>query len=140
MGLDKFDPVTNSFTHYRNNKNDPESLSDDFVAAVLVDHLGNVWVGNYGGVDLLDQKTGKFKHFSNKVNDPTSLSCNKVRALYEDKAGDLWVGTGFAFDDIKEGGLNRFNRSTGTFTRYMSDPKKTQSLIDNKVRAIFLIG
>ena len=137
MGLDKFDPVTNTFTHYRHNKNDPESLSDDFVTALLVDHLGNIWVGNYGGLDLLDQKTGKFKHFSNKVNDPSSLSCNKVRALYEDKAGDLWIGTGFPFDNIKEGGLNRFNRKTGTFTRYMNDPKNRQSLIDDKVRAIF---
>ena len=78
--------------------NDPESLSNDFVSAVLVDHLGNIWVGNYGGLDLLDQKTGKFKHFRNKANDPTSLSCDTVRALYEDKAGNLWVGTGFAFD------------------------------------------
>ena len=137
MGLDKFDPVKNIFTHYRNNKNDPESLSNDFVTAIVVDHLGNIWVGDYGGLDLLDQKTGKFKHYSNKPNDPSSLSCNKVRALYEDKAGELWVGTGFPFDDINEGGLNRYNRSNGTFTRYMNDPKNPQRLINNKVRAIF---
>ena len=137
MGLDKFNPVTNSFTHYRHDKNDPGSLSDDFVTAVLVDHLGNIWVGDYGGVDLLDENTGKFKHYSSKANDPASLSCNTVRALYEDKAGELWVGTGFPFNDVNEGGLNRFNRSTGTFTRYMNDPKNPQSLAANKVRAIF---
>ena len=137
MGLDKFDPVTNTFTHYRNNKKDPGSLSDDFVSAVLVDHLGNIWVGDYGGLDLLDEKTGKFKHYSSKANDPATLSCNTVRAIYEDKAGELWVGTGFPFDDVKEGGLNRFNRSTGTFTRFINDPKNPQSLIANKVRAIF---
>ena len=137
MGLDKFDPVKNIFTHYRNNKKDAASLSNDFVSAILIDHLGNIWVGDYGGVDLLDEKSGKFKHFSNKPNDPSSLSCNKVRALYEDKEGVLWVGTGFAFDDINEGGLNRFNQSTGTFTRYMSDPKNPQTLINDKVRAIF---
>ena len=137
MGFDKFDPVKNIFTHYRNNKNDASSLSNDFVTAILIDHLGNIWVGNYGGVDLLDEKTGKFKHYSNKAGDLTSLSCNTVRALYEDRAGVLWVGTGFPFDDIKEGGLNRYNRSTGNFTRYMSDPKNPHTLINDKVRAIF---
>ncbi|MBK5271062.1 MAG: SMP-30/gluconolactonase/LRE family protein, partial [Bacteroidia bacterium] len=137
QGFDRFDPVTNTFTHYRHDKNDPESLSDDIVSAVLVDHLGNVWVGNNGGLDLLDKKTGKFKHYSNNPDDPSSLSFNIVRSLYEDKAGELWVGTGFAFIDDNNGGLNRFNRKTGTFTRYMSDPKDPQTLINNKVRAIF---
>ena len=138
MGLDKFDPIKNIFTHYSHKKNDPASLSDDFVSAVLVDHLGNIWVGNNGGLDLLDEKTGKFKHFTNKAGDPTSLSHNIVRSLYEDKAGDLWVGTGFAFTpESNEGGLNRFNRSTGTFTRYMNDPQNPQSLINNKIRSIF---
>ena len=137
MGLDKFDPLTNSFTHYRHHEDDPESLSNDFVTAIVIDHLGKIWVGDYGGLDLLDEKSGRFKHYSNKSNDPSSLSCNKVRALYEDKTGDLWVGTGFYFDDIDEGGLNRFNRETGTFTRYMNDPKNPQTLMNNKVRAIF---
>jgi signal transduction histidine kinase/ligand-binding sensor domain-containing protein len=137
MGFDKFDPFLNEFTHYRHKKDDPESLANDFVTAILIDHLGNIWIGNYGGVDLLDQKTGKFRHFSSKPGDTTSLSDNNVRAIYEDKEGDLWIGTGFAFDNSPGGGLNRFNRKTETFIRYMADPKNPYSLIDNKVRAIF---
>ena len=138
MGLDKFDPVTNRFTHYRHDNKDPGTLSNDFVSAVLVDHLGNVWAGNYGGLDLLDQKTGKFKHYSRKNNDPGSLSCDSVRAIYEDKAGELWIGTGFPFDaGNPNGGLNLFHRDDGTFTRYVHDPNDPQSLIANKVRAIF---
>jgi signal transduction histidine kinase/ligand-binding sensor domain-containing protein len=137
MGLDKFDPVTKSFTHYRHQKNNPQSLNNDSVTSILIDHLGNIWVGNYGGLDLLDEKTGKFKHHSHNPADASSLSNNKVRALYEDKAGELWVGTGAFFDNNTEGGLNRFNRKTGTFTRYLNDPKDPQSIINNKVRSIF---
>ena len=137
MGLDKFDPVSNTFTHYRHLKNDPESLSDDFVTSILIDHLGNIWVGNYGGLDLLDEKTGKCKHYSHNPADAFSLSNNKVRALYEDKAGELWIGTGFPFEVDNKGGLNRFSRKTGTFTRYLNDPKNPNSIINNKVRAIF---
>ncbi len=137
MGLDRFDPETNVFTHYRHIPNDPESLSSDSVTAVLVDHLGNIWVGSYGGVDLLDPKTGKFKHYKH-TQDSSSLSSRMIRALYEDREGTLWVGTGFVWDnDRNDGGLNRFDRKTGTFTRYMHDPNNPHSLIDNKVRSIF---
>ncbi len=136
MGLDKFNPVTKSFTHYRHQKNNPESLNNDSVTCILIDHLGNIWVGNYGGLDLLDEKTGKFKHHSHNPADTSSLSNNKVRAVYEDKAGELWIGTGFFFEVDNKGGLNRLNRKTGTFTRYLNDPKNPQSIINNKVRAI----
>ena len=137
MGVDKFDPETNIFTHYRHQQNDPGSLGHDTVSAILIDHLGNLWVGNNGGLDLLDQKTGKFKHYSHNVHDSTSLSYNVVRAIYEDHEGTIWVGTGFVWDNNNEGGLNRFNRENGTFTRYLHDPKNPHSLIDNTVRAIF---
>jgi signal transduction histidine kinase/ligand-binding sensor domain-containing protein len=137
MGVDRFDPETNSFTHYRHQPNDPGSLGHDTVSAILIDRLGNLWVGNNGGLDLLDKKTGKFKHYRNNVDDSTSLSYNVVRAIYEDHQGTIWVGTGFVWDKNNEGGLNRFNRENGTFTRYLNDPKNPHSLIDNTVRAIF---
>ena len=137
MGVDRFDPLTNQFTHYRYQPNNRNSLSNDTVTAILKDHLGNIWIGSSGGISLLDQKKGTFKNFSNTINDSTSLSCNIVRALYEDHEGTIWVGTGFPWDNKKEGGLNRFNRQTGTFTRYMHDPKNPHSLIHDKVRAIF---
>jgi signal transduction histidine kinase/ligand-binding sensor domain-containing protein len=94
-------------------------------------------VGTDGGLDLLDQKTGTFKHFSHKGNDSTSLSFNTVRSIYEDRAGELWVGTGAYFDHQEKGGLNRFHRETGSFTRYRSDPANAHTLIDNRVRSIY---
>ena len=137
MGLDRFDPETNNFTHFRHQVTNQTSLGNDSVTAILIDHAGNFWVGNYGGLDRFDIKTGKFKHYSNNVHDSLSLSSNKVRAVYEDHEGTLWIGTGLVWDINNEGGLNRFNRNNETFTRYLSNPKNPQSLINNKVRAIF---
>ncbi|HET7001504.1 MAG TPA: two-component regulator propeller domain-containing protein [Puia sp.] len=137
-GLDRLDPATGNFTHYRHQANDAGSLANDTVSALLVDHLGNLWVGTDRGLDLLDQKTGKFKHHSHNPADTTSLSCNRVRALYEDHEGIIWVGTGFVFNPVStEGGLNRLNRNNGTFSHYLHDPKNPRSLINDKVRAIF---
>ena len=133
-GVDKFDLATNKFIHYHYPKN--EKGSGDY--ALLFDHKGILWMGGGGGLSSLDPVTGKFTFYVNKDNDTSSLSYNVVRSLYEDKAGVLWVGTGIAFDlDTKGGGLNRFNKETGTFTRYMHDPDNPQSLISNKVRAMF---
>jgi signal transduction histidine kinase/ligand-binding sensor domain-containing protein/DNA-binding response OmpR family regulator len=134
-GVDRFDPQTEIFTHYRHDPNNPESLSSGGVNVIIIDHLGKVWVGTNGGLDLLNQTTGKFTHYRHKEGDTTSLSFNIVRSIYEDRAGTIWVGTGFT--SIKEGGLNRLDRNTGTFTQYLHDPENPHSLMDNPVRSIF---
>jgi len=137
MGLDRFDPETNHFTHFRHQPNDSGSLANNVVSALLIDRQGNLWVGTDGGLDLLDQKTGKFKHYRNHENDSTSLSFNTVRAIYEDREGRLWVGTADQWVNNNKGGLNLFNPEKGSFTRYLNDPQNPHSLINNKVRSIF---
>ena len=137
QGLDRFDPSTGHFTHYRHDQDDPESLSDDNVWAILVDHLGMVWVGTNKGLDQLDPTTGKFTHYNHDQKDPSSMSHDVVRAIYEDRQGTLWVGTGMPWTSDNKGGLNRFDRKTNTFTRYQNDTKNPNSLLDNKVRAMF---
>src|SRR5665213_1118622 len=51
-GLDKFDPATGKFTHFRHKANDAGSLANDTVGAVLIDHLGNLWVGTISGLNM----------------------------------------------------------------------------------------
>lgn len=141
QGLDRFDPLSEIFTHFKHDPNDPESLSNDTVTAILRDQQGTLWVGTHGGLDQFDPKTNKFIHFRNIANEPTSISNNQVREIVEDKQGILWVGTGSPFPgdggSPEDGGLNRFNKETGTFTRYLHDLNDHKSLISNKVTAIF---
>jgi len=138
MGLDRLDPVTDSFTHFRHQANDTSTLMNDSVVALLIDHLGNFWLGTHGGLDLMDRVTGRFKHFRSVGSDSTTLSDPVVRALYEDHQGTVWVGTGFPWiQPADKGGLNRLHRENGTFTRYLADPANPHCLINNKVRSIF---
>jgi ligand-binding sensor domain-containing protein len=135
-------PITNVFTHFKHTPGDEESLINDTITAILEDHEKNIWVGTHGGLELLDKKTGKFIHYNHDNNDLSSLSNNHVRAIYEDKQGTIWVGTGSPFVNDKgvvpdEGGLNRFDRKTGKFIRYLHDSKNPNSLSDNRIRAIF---
>ena len=139
QGLDRFDPATKTFTHFRHDDEDPKSLVSDYVSAIQEDHLGNIWVGTTDGLDLLDPEQGTFRHFRHDGEDPGSLSHNVVRSLYEDRSGTLWVGTGWEFyylEDQSAGGLNRFDRASETFAKYFHDPQNPNSLLGNKVRAI----
>ena len=89
----------------------------------------------------MDPKTNRFIHYQNKVDDPTSISNNQIRAIYEDKKGYLWIGTGSPYGDNgggpEDGGLNRFDKKTGEFTRYLNNPNDVNSLLSNKISSIY---
>ena len=140
-GLDRFDPLTGIFKHFRHDSDNPESINSDYVTVVMIDHEGTLWAGTGEGLNRYDEQTKTFVHFRNKPGDSTSISSNEVVALYEDKQGVIWIGTGSVYGADKgkvgSGGLNRMNKKDGTFTRYMNDPLNPNSLINNKVRAIF---
>jgi len=137
-GLDRLDPETGIFTHFHHDVKVPSSLGCDTVNAILIDKHGILWIGTDGGLDQVDPKTNKFIHYQYNANDSTSISQNLVRAIYEDRQGTLWIGTGIpGAGKPEEGGLNRMNKKTGTFTRYLNIPGNIHSLANNKVRAIF---
>lgn len=140
-GLDRLDPVTGIFTHFIHDAKDPASLGTNMVTAILRDKQGTLWIGTSGGLDQFDTKENKFIHYRFNAADPTSISNNYVRVIYEDKQGTLWIGTGDRFPEkgsgTEAGGLNRLNKKTGTFTRYLNQPNNSHSLANNKVSAIF---
>jgi ligand-binding sensor domain-containing protein/signal transduction histidine kinase len=137
-GLDRFDPATGMFTHFIHDPNDSASLSDNGIRAILEDRQGVLWVGTNRGLHRFHPESGTFTRYRHNPQDPSSLSHDGVGELYEDRQGTLWVGTGGYWDPKPgEGGLNRFHPETGTFTRYLHDPKDPHSLSNNKVGAIF---
>ena len=135
-GLKRLNPETGTFTHFRNIQTDTTSLPGDHINVILEDHEGNIWVGTGDGLSRFNEKTGSFTNYLNNPSDTSSLSSNTVLALYEDGQGTLWVGTGSPFIISKEGGLNRMNKQSGTFTRYIHKDGDSSTLIDNRVSAI----
>ena len=110
-GLDQLDQATGIFTHYQHDANDPLSLSDNDVRAIYEDQTGELWISTFGGIDLWDGQTNHFTIYRHDPNNPLSLSNDMVSCIFEDQDGTIWVGT-FG------GGLNRFDRTTRSFTHY----------------------
>lgn len=126
-GLNRYDKTTDTWTRYRHDPIDPESLSDDVVLCVTETSDGSIWAGTRkGGLNRLDIVSNKWIRYTNEPRELSSLSDNWVCAMLEDRAGTLWVGT-------KSGGLNRMNREEGTFERFVHDPDKNSSIGGNEV-------
>ena len=141
-GLNRFNHDTETFTRYRHNPNGLNSLSQDSITVITEDHLGQLWVGTMGGLNLMNRETGNFTRYEYDQDDSTSLSNNQVRAIFEDKQGTIWIGTNSPFGGDERnnpgpGGLNRFNRDSETFTRYLHDPNDPNSLASNYVMSLF---
>ncbi len=139
-GMDRLDPETGIFTHFRHNANDKGSLLDDRVSYIIKDRDSIMWIGTNGGLEKFEPKTGRFTHFTHNDKDAASLSNNQVRVIYEDSNGTIWIGTGSPnLDETPrgEGGLNKLNKKTGKFARYIHDAANPNSLTDSRVQTIF---
>ncbi len=126
-GLNRYDGYT--FKVYKNDPENPFSLSNNNIEAIIEDHLGTLWVGTESGLNRFDRGEEKFIHYKNNPNDSNSLSTNYIRSIYEDRSGTLWVGT-------QGGGLNQFDRINQKFIRYINDPNNPKSLNQNNVVSI----
>jgi len=69
-----------------------------------------MWFATGNGLTRYDGY--QFTVYRHDPADPTTLSSDNVRAIYEDRSGELWVGT--------MNGLDRLDRTSGTFTHYLS--------------------
>ncbi len=113
-GLNAYDPETGEFRRFQNNENDPTSISHNKIWSMYEDRRGVFWVGTHGfGLNRYDRARGNFTRFTNNPDNERTLSDNFVNVITQDAEGTLWVGT--------INGLNRFNESTQTFTRYTTN-------------------
>jgi ligand-binding sensor domain-containing protein/signal transduction histidine kinase len=127
-GLNKYNG--HSFTIYRHDPEDPNSLSNNVIRSIIQDREGVLWIGTDGGLNRLDRVSEEFTRYQNDPDDPHSLSDNAVLSIHEDQSGALWIGTG-------AGGLDRLDPETARFSSYQADPDNPRSLTSNGVSSIY---
>lgn len=125
----------NGFEALVNDPQDPWSLSDDDVRAILSDGTGGLWIGtNGGGLNHMDLSGERFGHVQNDWRDRRSLAVNDVMAIHEGHSGTLWIGT-------DGGGVNRLldgrpgDRPAFAVYRYRSGVES--SLSNDRVYALW---
>ena len=100
-GLLRFNPQTGSMEHFKNDPQNPNSLSHNTVAAICEDDSGNIWIGTGNmrvpkencGLNMYNPDTKEFRRFQHDWNDETTIASNRIAALLIDQSGILWIAT-----------------------------------------------
>ncbi|MEP2025239.1 MAG: two-component regulator propeller domain-containing protein [Reichenbachiella sp.] len=103
-------------------------LSQGNIYQIYKDRDGFVWIVSEYGLNRFDGYS--FNVFKHDIEDSTSISDNNVWCITEDSKSVIWVGTNL-------GGLCKYNKEQGNFTRYMNDENDPNSLSQNTVEVIF---
>ncbi len=127
-GLNSFDRRTGRFKAYRHKPGNPNTPSSDVIMRLLLDPVGVLWLGTDHGVDRFELKTKRFSHYPDLIN---KLASTRVSSMAEDHRGNLWLGT-------VDGGLHRFNPTTGEYREYSNRPENPGTLSSNRVHALYV--
>lgn len=130
-GLDRLEPASGTFVHYRHNPQDAGSLSNNIVTSIYEDRRGTLWIGTEIGLNKLERATGRFSHFLHDPANPHSIGHNYVYCILEDRSGVLWVAS------PNGNGLSALDVKTGEFTRYSFHTEETSSQSVTGVNSVF---
>lgn len=104
-----------------------EGAALNLTYCLIQDHKGFIWFGTMYGLVKYDGKS--FRIYNNNPDDAASISFDDIVSLYEDSHNYIWIGTW-------GGGLNRFDPSSGKFTRFISDNTEKEHISDNIIWTI----
>jgi ligand-binding sensor domain-containing protein len=123
-GLCYLDRKTLTYKNYTHDKSNKNSLSDNRIVSLILDHQDNLWIGTYGGgLCRYTPHTQTFKNFT--AGDKSKINVKIVWTVFQDSKKRIWAGT------LK--GLNLYDPITETFKNY----NQNAALKNNMVRAIF---
>src|SRR6201982_1418763 len=103
-GLDKLNPTTGTFTHYRN---DSDGHFVGRISQAIEDRGHEIWFVGERGLFHLNQQTGQI------TRPPATRNGLSAEGGYEDDAGNLWMLTNSPIV-----GLVKYNRRAEQLTRY----------------------
>ena len=130
-GLNRFNRNDGSFTWYRHEPGNPNSLETNKVKALFEDSKGNFWVGTSGnGLHIMDRTKGTFTHYYYDSTHPEKLArppVGQVRAdhitfINEDKMGGIWIGS-------YSGGINRYDPASKKISHFGRGAKGLNSML-----------
>jgi len=112
-GLYRFNQTTQKIDHWVRDKNNPKSLSHNYILSILEDINGKMIIGTYNGLSILDPNNlqNGFEVFYNEKDNETSLSSNLIWQLTKSPFDPniIWIST--------HNNITKFNSTKKTFKR-----------------------
>ena len=133
-GLNRYDGY--QFKIFRHDPDIIDTVSDNFITALIEDKQGGLWVGtSAGGLNYFNVNTEKFTHYFSVSEEENSISDNYIKSVFQDSNSTIWIAT--------DKGLNKLDGKTETFRRFFNtevDAKYNDfhSIIEDKKGILWL--
>lgn len=128
-GLYRYDGF--NYKIYRNQKDNPNSLSSNTIRALATTSDQKIWIGTQGGgLNSLDLTTGNFKCYPYIKKDVSGLIGTDIWELLADRKGNIWIGP-------VGDGIYMLDRKTDAFKFYPVFPADMSASNNITVRALF---
>lgn len=85
-GLNRFDPITEQFTHFTQE----DGLPSNIMCAILEDKHGNLWISTNKGLACFTPKTKKVRTFG--ISDGIYISEFHFKTCFQDADGSMYFG------------------------------------------------
>lgn len=102
-GLFQYAEKDGHLIQYLNEKNNPNTISDNTIYSLCLDRSGILWIGTFSqGLCKFDVYQKPFIHYKVIPGNSNSLSGNVISSIHSNTPGELWVGVD------SDDGINRF--------------------------------
>ena len=97
IDLNTFDPENPKFISLRHDKENPNSISSNFIRDIALDNKGILWAATASAgifsIQYDTHETFEVKKYVHDASDSTSLASNNIYKLTIDKKNGIWAGT-----------------------------------------------
>ena len=125
--LKEKDQEQKRFTRYKHEPGKPNSLGNNSIITIFIDHKNQVWTGNEnGGLHLYDRKKDLFYRYVPDETKPYSISNLSVWSIFEDREHRLWIG-------MANNGVNILDQYFVKFTHHFYSPLNPKGLNHNLI-------
>lgn len=107
-GLVKYSKESGITGFYRNDLQEPRSLSNNSVLSIFNDAGGETWIGTRNGLNLLAKSKQVFRNFTARSGNRNYLNSSTIYAFWIDNEGKTWIGT-------EDGGINIYDPGTRVY-------------------------
>ncbi len=126
-GLYKYTP-NHSILSYKKDAYALNAVGINSIRSIIEDSDDHVWVGTYYGILKYDSN-GEYEHYYN-TPDRQLITNHIITSIAEDHHGRMWIGT-------ENGGINVYDKKSGSFRHLMAKENDPKSLNNNSVYSVF---
>ncbi|MBT1701884.1 two-component regulator propeller domain-containing protein [Chryseosolibacter indicus] len=102
-GLNKYDGY--EITVYKNEFNDPSSISSNTINDIVGDKDGNLWIATWKGLNKFNRQKEQFVRYINNNERTGTIRSNLINCLSIDEEDNIWIG-------YEDNCFDRFNIKT----------------------------